>query len=108
MRCGGGVRIKIYLWRRRGGTDRGGRGTAEAAEDDEPTGNDNFGRQFLTVQLQKMGWSWANGTKVKQITYLLFSIYFLSTLPIILFTFLVASVVADYSKDKVDGGILCI
>ena len=47
-----------------GGADGGGRGTAEVAEDEEPTGDDNFGRQFLTVQLQKMGWSWADGPKI--------------------------------------------
>ena len=40
-----------------GGADGGGRGTAEVAEDEEPTGDDNFGRQFLTVQLPEMGWS---------------------------------------------------
>ena len=47
-----------------GGADGGGRGTTEAAEDDEPTGDDNLGRQLLTVQFQEMGWSWADDPKV--------------------------------------------
>ena len=33
----------------------GGRGTMEAAEDDELTGDDAFVRQFLTIQLQENG-----------------------------------------------------
>ena len=37
--------------------DGGGRGTAEAVEDDEQTDDDNFGCQFLTIQLLEMGWS---------------------------------------------------
>ena len=36
-----------------GGADGGGRGTTEAAEDDELTGDDAFVRQFLTIQLQE-------------------------------------------------------
>ena len=35
---------------------------------------------------------------LKQITYVSYPIYFLSSSPIIIFTFMVASVVADYSK----------
>jgi len=40
---------------------------------------------------------------VRQTAYLSYPIYFLSLLPIILFIFLVATAVAYYSKDRVEG-----
>ena len=40
---------------------------------------------------------------LQQTTYLSYSIYFLSPLPIVLFTFLVATAVADYLNDRVEG-----
>jgi len=40
---------------------------------------------------------------LQQTTYLPYPIYFLSSLPIIYFTFLIATAVADYSKDRVEG-----
>ena len=42
-----------------------GRGTVEAAEDDEPTGDNAFVRKFFTVQLQgKRAGHGADGPKV--------------------------------------------
>ena len=89
----------------------GGRGTTKAGEDDEPTGDNAVVRQFFCGSASgKWDGHGADGPKVKYksifsrllISHILY-IFFSITNNIIYI--LVVSVVADYSKNRVEGGI---
>ena len=89
----------------------GGRGTTKAGEDDEPTGDNAVVRQFFAVQLQGSGMvmgltAQKSSTRAYLADYLslIFYIFSFSITNNIIYI-LVVSVVADYSKNRVEGGI---